>query len=117
MAFHGRKTPRERGLNQVFAWYKYSAKKRGQAWLISKPLFERLTSLPCSYCGLPPTLRKFGYAYNGLDRKDNRRGYSPTNVVTCCSVCNSVKGQHLTHVEMLAGMGAIQMLRRCLGLK
>ena len=29
--------------------------------------------------------------YNGIDRKDNNLGYTPKNVVPCCSVCNFAK--------------------------
>lgn len=38
--------------------------------------------------------------YN-LDRKDNSKGYTKDNCVVCCSLCNYVKGRHLTYEEML----------------
>ena len=30
-------------------------------------------------------------AFNGIDRKDNNRGYCTDNVVPCCKACNRAK--------------------------
>lgn len=64
--------------------YRWSAKKRGYAFTISKTQFMKLTRLPCFYCG--DTRRS-----SGLDRVDNLRGYEPSNVVPCCTPCNMAK--------------------------
>ncbi len=33
------------------------------------------------------------YFYNGVDRVDKSIGYTKTNCVTCCSICNMSKRQ------------------------
>jgi len=72
------------------------AKKRGRLWEISKEEYVRFLSLPCHYCdGRLPT---HGI---GLDRKDNTFDYVDGNVVPCCSICNDIKGPHLTYEEMV----------------
>ena len=46
--------------------------------------------LPCAYCGYEPPA---GTALNTLDRVDNAcRLYRLSNVVTCCTPCNRLKG-------------------------
>jgi hypothetical protein len=32
------------------------------------------------------------YTYNGIDRVDNSKGYTPENTVPCCKICNKIKG-------------------------
>ncbi len=43
-----------------------------------------ITNGDCFYCGSPPP--------NGVDRKNSDRGYFKNNIVSCCSVCNYMKG-------------------------
>jgi len=49
----------------------------------------------CHYCG--GKLPRYGY---GLDRKDPDEGYIKTNVVPCCSRCNTVKNNVISYDEM-----------------
>ena len=79
--------------------YKYSAKKRGHSWGLSKRNFYQLVSADCHYCGAKPrqvyqpNKKSFGsFSYNGIDRVENLRGYCEGNVVTCCTICNVAKG-------------------------
>jgi hypothetical protein len=37
-----------------------------------------------------------------LDRKDNDLGYTPENVVACCTRCNYAKRDHFTYDELYA---------------
>jgi len=97
---HGR-SARSNVLNR----YRANAQRRGYAWEIEDD-FDRLTSLPCFYCGCAPSKteparRGFGdFIYNGIDRVDNTKGYIPGNVVPCCQACNSAKGvMSLTEFE------------------
>jgi len=87
----------EGSFSQLFAQMKYSAKRRGYEWQLTKKQTHILTQGSCFYCGIEPlqqikSVRYHGaYLYNGLDRIDNRRGYTIDNVVPCCSKCNYAK--------------------------
>ena len=63
--------------------YKYDASKRGYEFAISKRYFKLLKQKDCHYCGESGP--------NGIDRKDNSRGYIEGNVVACCEMCNRMK--------------------------
>ena len=32
-----------------------------------------------------------GFIYNGIDRKNNGKGYTEDNIVSCCKQCNFAK--------------------------
>jgi hypothetical protein len=67
--------------------------------------FLILSQQPCTYCGsLPhrihnvydidkrnPKIEEADFIYNGLDRIDNSKGHLPSNVVPCCTNCNTMK--------------------------
>jgi len=94
-------------LNQVRNQYRNNARKSGREFKILPKLFAELTSSPCHYCGIEPSRihrsvwNSGDYAYNGLDRVDNSKGYIPENVVPCCYTCNSAKSK-MTKSEFLA---------------
>jgi len=51
--------------------------------------FDQVTAIicrPCFYCG-----RFSDSVLNGLDRYDNSKGYIPSNVQPCCTMCNMMK--------------------------
>jgi hypothetical protein len=84
--------------NAIYDQYRYGAKTRNLVWRISENLFDTLTQGRCHYCGCLPAnqYRAAGgardpFIYNGIDRKDNRKGYVPTNSVSCCKQCNMAK--------------------------
>ena len=61
----------------------------------------------CYYCGQKGVSVIDGFRYNGIDRIDNSNDYHFKNVVTCCKVCNAMKGKlsiagFLSHVSMIA---------------
>lgn len=76
--------------------YKTGAKARELSWNISDDEFLLLTRSSCFYCGIPPSntfeQKRGRVLYNGVDRKDSGRGYSSDNLVSCCWVCNKMKG-------------------------
>ena len=84
-------------LNQLIALYRQGARRRGYSWDLSDEQAVRLFSSSCVYCGAVPSnvLRSRNntgdFIYNGIDRVDNTRGYSPDNVVPCCETCNKAK--------------------------
>ena len=57
---------------------------------------KALIVLPCYYCGESnqnsSRLKKTVFRWNGIDRKDNGLGYTPSNCVSCCRQCNVAKG-------------------------
>jgi|WetSurMetagenome_2_1015567.scaffolds.fasta_scaffold02484_13 hypothetical protein len=78
--------------------YKYTcAKSRGLEFTLTREQFSKLISKPCHYCGCQPnqkfsTPTKTDYCkYNGLDRLNNKLGYTLRNVVPCCLQCNRSK--------------------------
>lgn len=84
---------KQAGLNGVLARYRKDANTRKLTWALTHEYACSLLEKNCYYCGCPPMnhyLNKYGAAvtYNGIDRKDNDRGYEPDNVVTCCRICN-----------------------------
>jgi hypothetical protein len=84
--------------NQILDDYKRGAAKRNLIWALKDEEFDTLIADNCFYCGLPPyTVRRArrcngDLIYNGIDRKNNDKGYSINNVVTCCVICNRAKG-------------------------
>jgi hypothetical protein len=92
--------------NRILDYYKRGANTRSLPWSISDDLFDFLIKRPCHWCGSPPLnpeLRSHEsfkhsntpdaeFLYNGIDRKDNTYGYIVGNVVSCCRLCNWMKG-------------------------
>lgn len=81
--------------DQVYRRYMYVAQKRGLAFQLALEEFTVLLSGNCHYCGDPPGVMKSSsgrlFAANGIDRVDNKLGYSITNSVSCCKWCNRMK--------------------------
>ncbi len=90
--------------------YQTSSKPRRLDFSISKEQFTILVKDPCYYCG---TIQEKGF--NGIDRLDSTEGYSKENCVSCCQMCNMMKGslgpnifvhqaEHiLTHLKIVSG--------------
>jgi hypothetical protein len=81
---------------RLLSIYKRRAKSRGLGWSLTDEQFYSLTSSPCFYTGtLPSTVLvvKSGetYTYNGVDRRDNKVGYTVDNSVPCASLVNRSK--------------------------
>lgn len=92
-------------LGRVLCDYRRKAKSRGFAFSLTRGDFGNLIFSSCYYCGSPPenNLRQHGerLLYQGIDRKDNDKGYTLDNVVPCCKTCNLMK-KALSHDEFLA---------------
>ena len=78
--------------------YKNNARKRGFGFDLQRKEARELFQSVCSYCGTPPSsvtrghrFRSGAFTYNGIDRKDNNKGYTKDNCVTCCATCNHHK--------------------------
>lgn len=86
----------ESSFNELYGRYKRQAETRGHSFELSKETFREYTTSLCFYCGSYPKNRvtngKTGeYFYNGIDRKDNTKGYTVENTVPCCTICNRAK--------------------------
>lgn len=94
--------------NKATVWrvyqYKHAALQRGYCWELTPFDCEELMQQNCHYCDEPPSnvatmpkrakptgYRDGEFKYSGLDRVDNAIGYTRTNVVPCCKICNLAK--------------------------
>ena len=98
-------------INRVMGTYKRAAKLRGLSFNLNRNLFHELITSECYYCGTEPNNCHKPHGkdiiYQGIDRKDNTKGYTPDNVVPCCIVCNKMKkalghNEFLYHVHKIA---------------
>ena len=84
--------------NKVLHTYKMNARKRDLDFNITEQEFRETTKQNCKYCGIEPSTIRYSnnklgkYIYNGIDRKDNSKGYFKDNCVPCCRMCNTGKG-------------------------
>jgi|SRR6266568_1484120 len=101
-------------IRALFTRYKYAATKRKLSFVLSFEQFLQIIKRPCFYCGAensnhfhtpegPEELR-----YNGIDRMNNREGYTYLNSVPCCGVCNRMKSaftvaQFFSFIERIYG--------------
>lgn len=68
-------------------YYKHRASNSAIEWsLTDEEVFEWFKA-SCHYCGIEP-----GDSNNGIDRIDSSLGYINGNIVTCCEMCNMMKG-------------------------
>jgi len=81
----------EAGKNAVLNSSKQTAMKKGRIWKLSDEFATELMLQNCFYCGAVPQNKSRDFIYNGLDRIDNSKGYTPENVVPCCIHCNRAK--------------------------
>lgn len=93
-----RKNFGESSRRAVFTSYRRSAKQRGRSFEITEEEFALITQQNCYYCGCAPSKTKskpghfYGtFTYNGIDRLNNEEGYTSTNTVPCCWLCNKMK--------------------------
>jgi hypothetical protein len=82
-----------------FSKYKTSAKTRNKEFELTFDIFKDLVTKNCFYCDEPPANRytKVGkirkIKFNGIDRYNNKKGYTVENSVPCCGLCNRMKGE------------------------
>lgn len=69
--------------------YKRTAEYKNLVFELDDAVFEQLTNDNCYYCGIKEENR-----LNGIDRKDSNIGYTLDNCVSCCTMCNFMKGSY-----------------------
>lgn len=90
---------------KLYIIYKYGANKRKLEFNLTFKDCIDLFKSNCDYCGIYPfneckkhsdifNLRTEKCLYNGIDRKDNTKGYTKENSVSCCKFCNFAKGAY-----------------------
>lgn len=89
----------ETALHCLFLQYKGKARQRGYCWELSFDNFKRLVKSPCYYTGWLPQQIYYpsginpspSFTYNGIDRRDNSKGYTIENCVPCSGQVNRAK--------------------------
>ena len=87
---------------KIYRSYRNHAKKRNLSWNLTLNNTLEFFNKNCEYCNKIPSQKIFKskshYAlYNGIDRKDNTKGYELDNCVTCCKRCNYMKSDTSYH--------------------
>lgn len=81
--------------NKIFRGYKISADSRNLDFNLSFDEFKKIVKSNCFYCNVEPKQvsksKSSSITYNGIDRVDNEKGYTSSNVVACCGFCNVAK--------------------------
>lgn len=67
--------------------YQMSASEKRLDFIFSMEEYEQLVRLSCYYCGV---IEERGF--NGIDRLNSTEPYIQSNCVSCCSMCNMMKG-------------------------
>lgn len=102
-------------LARMIRSYKWNAEKRGLEFLLSSKEFLFIILQNCHYCKTKPqqflkTIRNDDkeniLVYNGIDRKNNDKGYNIENCVPCCGQCNRMKSS-MNYSEFIAKIKAI----------
>lgn len=78
-------SPFERKTNRLYKDYVRNAKTRNLVFEITKEEFKQITNKSCAYCG------EEANPINGIDRIDSSLGYIKTNIISCCTKCNTMK--------------------------
>ena len=74
-------------IENQFKKYIKNAKERKILFTLDQVHFQYLIENTCYYCGV---MQENGY--NGIDRKQSSLGYITDNYVSCCKICNYMKG-------------------------
>lgn len=72
---------------QNFNVYKRCADIKNLTWEFTFEQYEELVKNPCHYCGI---IQERGF--NGIDRTNQQLDYTIENCVSCCKICNYMKG-------------------------
>jgi len=67
--------------------YKNDANKKNIEFNLTEEQFVELCKMPCYYCDVIQDKE-----FNGLDKKITTNGYNVDNCVSCCRMCNFMKG-------------------------
>ncbi|MGM0841378.1 MAG: hypothetical protein ACQEWE_11655 [Bacillota bacterium] len=97
----------KRLLKKKIYTHRYDAKRKQRINELELKDFEKLILGACHYCGFYSVVTKDGINVNGVDRYDNKEGYTLENSVSCCKTCNLSKN-NLRVQDFLAHTFALQ---------
>lgn len=113
---YARKPEGEASGRSLYYQYQNGAKNRNLEFDLSIDEFLKLTKENCHYCGIQPkqkyqALNCYGaYIYNGVDRVKNKIGYTLSNCVSCCKICNTAKNV-MSYEEFVAWLDRLITFR------
>jgi hypothetical protein len=87
------KEQKNNNIDYSYLNYKRNAELKQLIFEFTKEEFITLVKLPCNYCGI---MQEKGF--NGIDRVDSTIGYIMDNCVSCCAMCNFMKGCLNKHI-------------------
>jgi hypothetical protein len=79
----------EKAIRRILKQYKTEAKNRNIEFILTDEEAVKLITSACFYCA------DFSYKnakVSGIDRQDNSLDYTLENSVSCCTICNFMKG-------------------------
>lgn len=77
---------KRKDINHKLKYYKDRAKRGDILWDLTDERAMELFKDECTYCGCDAD-----QYHNGIDRIDNTKGYTETNVTPACRICNMLK--------------------------
>lgn len=98
-AINNKKRQYIKTLEVRFSAYKSSAKQRNIDFNLTIDQFSELWQKPCTYCHADVNTI-------GIDRIDNNLPYQAGNIISCCFVCNNIKGD-LSKEQMIEHLSKI----------
>jgi hypothetical protein len=93
---HESNESKKQNIQTHYYTYQCSANTKNLVFEFTFESFVELVSIACHYCGI---VQERGF--NGIDRMDSAQGYTATNCVSCCQMCNYVKGSLSVDVFVL----------------
>lgn len=107
----GRRNPHPRLRKRPYEWLWVKlcrrAKNNGKSCDLTYEQFLALVNKKrCAYCGAELPWQAHAHTRTAssasfVDRMDSSKGYTATNSIPCCPVCNKTKSNIFTHEEML----------------
>jgi hypothetical protein len=91
------KQSKDAAFKRCFCDYQQNAKSRNYDFNLTQEEFKSITLQNCYYCNKVPSQIRYNktksqsYIYNGIDRKNNNKGYTLDNCIPCCGTCNQMK--------------------------
>jgi hypothetical protein len=83
-------------LRSVYKSYRKRALDKSLPFELTLIQFNKLIQSTCVYCGTKAedNKRSGKVNFNGVDRIDNKKGYTINNSGACCSMCNYMKASY-----------------------